>query len=224
MHRVGGVPHAAHQHHPLRRAQHLHLHHVGHRAGVCVGTGSARSPRHPTRLLPTPSPLTYGSVQPLGLVPRQRDGPAGHQGHRGGPVRWCGHHVCMGEVGRGVSPPLNFPVVPSPATPAPCCGDAEPHLSPTRDVEVRVACGLPHFVGNDAFVDTSVRVADGREHQAMDVLVWGDRGKSPSAARCRAPLPEPPVPRGGRGALHCIILRSSVLSMRVPLWNQVMEG
>lgn len=42
----------------------------------------------------------------------------------------------------------------------------------TGDIEVCIACGLPHFVGNDAFVDTSMFMSDSREYQTMDVFIW----------------------------------------------------
>lgn len=40
---------------------------------------------------------------------------------------------------------------------------------PTCDVEVRVAGGFAHFVGDDALVDASVHVADGADDQAVHV-------------------------------------------------------
>lgn len=94
----------------------------------------------------------------------------------------------------------------------------------TCDIEVCIARGLPYFVGNDAFIDASMRVADSSEHQAMHVLICRDGCKSPSAW-CRAPFLGSVVPRRRwlwprgeqRVTLHCIILRSSVLSMREPL-------
>lgn len=46
----------------------------------------------------------------------------------------------------------------------------------TGDIEVCIARGLPHFVGNDTFVDTSMCMADGREYQTMDVFIWGRTG------------------------------------------------
>lgn len=44
---------------------------------------------------------------------------------------------------------------------------------PTCDVEVRVAGGFAHFVGDDALVDASVHVAHGTDDQAVHVTDCG---------------------------------------------------
>lgn len=48
---------------------------------------------------------------------------------------------------------------------------------PTCDVEVRVACGFAHFVGDDALVDASVHVAHGADDQAVHVADCGRQRK-----------------------------------------------
>lgn len=66
----------------------------------------------------------------------------------------------------------------------------------TCDIEVCIACGLPYFVGNDAFIDASMSVADGSEHQAMHILICRNGCKSPSVW-CK--LPSWAVLRPGEG-------------------------
>lgn len=43
----------------------------------------------------------------------------------------------------------------------------------TCDVEVGIACSFSQLVGDDALVDAGMLRSHGREHQAMDIPVWG---------------------------------------------------
>ena len=129
MHCVGGVLHTGHQHQPLHRAQHLHLHHVGHRVRVCRGSRSAQNPRcqagpctpschcpPPAHLLPGPCPapvpspmavsshlgLFQVSVMALPVTEATVGGPSGGVGTTSawGGRQECEHGHCRSSLGR----------------------------------------------------------------------------------------------------------------------------
>ncbi|TNN79501.1 hypothetical protein EYF80_010318 [Liparis tanakae] len=100
----------------------------------------------------------------------------------------------------------------------------------TCNVEMSIAGGLANFVGDDALVDASVGVEHGADHQAVDVTNYRGEQRTQMGG---APLDyvnfqsktQTKVFRYSvLKPLHCVIFRSSLLSILLPLWNQTMSG
>lgn len=47
----------------------------------------------------------------------------------------------------------------------------------TCDIEVGIAGSFAQLVGDDTLVNTSMLRSHGREHQSMDIPVWGGVGR-----------------------------------------------